>query len=108
MEGDVAASYVRLLAIGLTLVGLVIGVIVGMMRWMVQRIMKDIDDRLGRMEDLTQKVAQVDNDLKRLIADMPLYYQRREDAIRDYTAINSKLDRLYEILVLMRGEKRHD
>jgi len=108
MEGDVAASYVRLLAIGLTLVGLVIGVIVGMMRWMVQRIMKDIDDRLGRMEDLTQKVVQVDNDLKRLIADMPLYYQRREDAIRDYTAINSKLDRLYEILVLMRGEKRHD
>lgn len=108
MEGDLAASYVRLLAIGLTLVGLVIGVIVGMMRWMVQRIMKDIDDRLGRMEDLTQKVVQVDNDLKRLIADMPLYYQRREDAIRDYTAINSKLDRLYEILVLMRGEKRHD
>ena len=108
MEGDVAASYWRLILIGLSLAGIVVGLVAGIVRWTVQRIMKDIDDKFVRMDDVQQQMVRVDADLKRLIAEMPLYYQRREDAIRDYTSINTKLDRLYEILVMMRVERKHD
>ena len=42
-------------------------------------------------------------DLKRLVAELPLHYQRREDAIREYTTINAKIDRLTEVLIDIRG-----
>jgi len=33
------------------------------------------------------------------LAELPLHYQRREDAIREYAAINAKLDKLYDLLL---------
>jgi len=48
---------------------------------------------------VAREVDRVDGDLKRLLAELPLHYQRREDAIREYTVINVKLDRLYELIL---------
>ncbi len=45
----------------------------------------------------------MDADLKRLIAELPIHYQRREDAIREYTAVNAKLDRIWEALIEVRN-----
>ena len=105
-EYDVGFSGVQLIVMGLGLVGAVVGVMAGLVRWMGQRIMADIDARLGRMDDVMGEVSRVDGDLTRLVAELPMHYQRREDAIREYTTINAKIDRLTEVLIDIRGVMR--
>lgn len=105
-EYDVGVSGARLVLGGLTIAGMVVGLMAGLVRWMGQRIMADIDARLGRMDDVMNEVARVDGDLKRLVAELPMHYQRREDAIREYTTINAKIDRLTEVLIDIRGVMR--
>lgn len=65
-----------------------------------------IDARLDQIKDVAHEVNRVDADLRRLIAELPLHYQRRDEAIREYTAMNAKLDRLWDALVEMRGPQR--
>lgn len=99
-------SGARLVMGGVMLIGAVIGLMVGLVRWMGQRIMADIDARMGRIDGVMREVARVDGDLKRLVAELPMHYQRREDAIREYTTINAKIDRLTEVLIDIRGVMR--
>lgn len=99
-------SGARLVMGGVMLICAVIGLMVGLVRWMGQRIMADIDARMGRIDGVMREVARVDGDLKRLVAELPMHYQRREDAIREYTTINAKIDRLTEVLIDIRGVMR--
>ena len=104
-EYDVAGSGgMRLVFAGLTIIGMIVGLLAGLVRWMGQRLMADIDVRLARLDAVMEEVARVDADLKRLVAELPMHYQRRDDAIREYTTINVKLDRLYELI--LRGDKK--
>src|SRR3990167_2872575 len=48
-------------------------------------------------------LKQTELDLKKLYLELPAHYQRREDSIREYTVINTKLDRLYEMMVEKNG-----
>lgn len=70
--------------------------LVGVIRVLIQRMIGSLD---RRMDEQVRQWNQTDADLKRLMTDLPLYYQRRDDAIREYATINSKLDRLYELMV---------
>lgn len=72
--------------------GIVIGVLFALLKWFAQRLLADIDARLRRIDEVERR-------LERITAEMPQHYQRRDDAIREYTAINAKLDRLYELLM---------
>lgn len=76
--------------------GALIGGVFVLLKWFSSRLLSDIDKRLARIDDLERRFEQ-------LIADLPLHYQRKEDAVRELTTINAKLDRLYELLV--RGGK---
>lgn len=105
-EYEVGMSGARLVMGGVMLIGAVVGMMVGLVRWMGQRIMADIDARMGRIDGVMREVARVDGDLKRLVAELPMHYQRREDAIREYTTINAKIDRLTEVLIDIRGVMR--
>lgn len=90
MEGDVligAGNWPAMLAVG----GTLLGGIFALLKWFAGRLLSDIENRLTRIDDL-------ENRFERLMAELPLHYQRREDAIREFTAINTKLDRLYELL----------
>ncbi|MEW5885540.1 MAG: hypothetical protein AB1735_02405 [Pseudomonadota bacterium] len=80
----------------LTIVGVVLGGVFALLKWFAARMVAEIDTRLQRIEDL-------ENRFERLMSDLPVHYQRRDDAIREYTVINVKLDRLYELM--LRGEK---
>ena len=100
MEGDVIGLPVLLGAMAT-----VLGGVWTLLTWFARRMLADIDARLARIDDVAREVGRVDADLKTLIAEMPLHYQRREDAIREYTAINAKLDRLYEAMLEI---KRND
>lgn len=91
MEGDVVMNAVplpMLLAVG----GAVLGGVFGLLRWFAARLLADIDERLKRIDEVEQRVD-------RLLADLPVHYMRREDHIRELTAIHAKLDRLYEIML---------
>ena len=105
-EYEVGVSGVRLVLGAVALVGVVVGLMAGLVRWMGQRIMADIDARMGRIDVVMNEVSRVDADLKRLVAELPMHYQRREDAIREYTTINAKIDRLTEVLIDIRGVMR--
>lgn len=94
IEGDVVLGSFMPLIIGVG--GALIGGVFVLLKWFSSRLLSDIDKRLARIDDLERRFEQ-------LIADLPLHYQRKEDAVRELTTINAKLDRLYELLV--RGGK---
>lgn len=100
MEGDVLVSQVWpiVVAVGVS----VLGGGVALLQWFAKRLLSDIVERI---EDVAREVGRVDAEVKRLIAELPLHYQRRDDAIREYTVINVKLDRLYELIL---RENKHD
>ncbi len=100
MEGDVLMSNMGILAVATG----VLGGVFALLRWFATRLLADIERRLARIEDISHDVTRIDGDLKRLVAELPLHYQRRDDAIREYTVINIKLDRLYELV--LRGTQK--
>ena len=102
MEGDVMLSGVGLPAL-LSVCGVVLGGVFALLRWFAARLLSDIEARLERIDAVAREVDRVDGDLKRLMAELPIHYQRREDAIREYTAVNAKLDRIWEALIEVRN-----
>jgi hypothetical protein len=70
--------------------------IIGALRWFATRLLADIDTRLRRIDDIERR-------LDRLAADLPIHYVRREDHIREITALGVKLDRIYECLMRIRN-----
>ena len=80
----------------LSISGIVLGGVFGLLKWFTGRMIDEIETRLKRIDDLESR-------FERLMAELPLHYQRREDAIREYTTINAKIDRLTEVLIDIRG-----
>lgn len=80
----------------LSVSGIVLGGVFGLLKWFAARMIDEIETRLKRIDDLESR-------FERLMAELPLHYQRREDAIREYTTINAKIDRLTEVLIDIRG-----
>ena len=80
----------------LSVSGVVLGGVFGLLKWFAGRMVDEIETRLKRIDDLESR-------FERLMAELPLHYQRREDAIREYTTINAKIDRLTEVLIDIRG-----
>jgi len=75
MEGDVLGSLFRwyvVLAIGAALI-LFIAMLLG-----------------GLAKRLLQQVSSMDRDLQALVADLPLRYQRRDDAIRELEVVDKR------------------
>ncbi|MEO1750707.1 hypothetical protein [Thiofaba sp. EF100] len=98
MEGDViigAFNWPAMLAVG----GAIMGGVFALLKWFAGRMLEEIESRLKRIDDLESR-------FERLMAELPLYYQRRDDAIREYTSINAKIDRLTEVLIDIKGELR--
>lgn len=78
-----------------TLVGILVawtGVLAGVIRGLVGRALKDLDQRLAsydhRIEELTDDTDRVDADIKRMLAE----YQRREDGIRETAVLTARID----------------
>ncbi len=85
--------------------GAIIGAVWALLRWFAKRLLSDIDTKLEGIDRLSREVERVDGALQRLLADLPVYYQRRDDAIREYTTMNAKLDRVWETLLEIRNAR---
>ncbi|MEO1766776.1 hypothetical protein [Thiobacter aerophilum] len=97
MEGDVL--FLQGWPVIVAVSGAVLGGVFALLKWFAARLLIDIEQKLTRIDDVAREVGRVDAEVKRLIAELPLHYQRRDDAIREYTVINVKLDRLYELIL---------
>ena len=100
MESDALVHGVplpMLVAVGVAL----LGGMAGLLRWFAVRLLGDIDERLDAH---ARDVARIDEAMQRLIADLPIHYQRREDAVREIAALHAKLDRIYELVIALRRE----
>lgn len=98
MAGDpmvAGISLPALLAVG----GALLGGVWGLLKWFAGRLLADIEQRLRRIDEL-------ENRFERLMADLPLHYIRREDHIRDMSAITTRLDRIHEMLIMILKEAR--
>lgn len=83
------------LAVGLGLVG----ALALMVRAFALRVMEQFDQRLARIDRVAEDIRRLDDELSRLRAELPMHYIRRDDHIRDITAVSVKLDRIYELLI---------
>lgn len=70
------------------------GLLIGVIRWLIANMLSDL--KQGITDD-RKELARIQAELTRLQTEMPIYYERREDAIRAYAVINAKLDRLFEL-----------
>lgn len=64
----------------------------------VERLISTLRDDLG---DAKRRVAELEKSRE----DSIVRYQLRDDAIREYTAMNAKLDRLYEVMMEMKNDR---
>lgn len=79
--------------------GLLLGLAVWAVKFFVGRGVEAIDARFRRFDE---ELKRIDGELRRLAVELPIQYQRRDEAIREYTALNAHLGRLYALLVDMR------
>lgn len=74
------------------------GFLIWVIRALLARVTRDLDDRLDRMaaaqERDTDEWRRVERELMELRADLPVHYVRREDYIRGQSVIEAKLDSL--------------
>lgn len=96
---DLSAMLTVLVPFGVLFVG-ANGVVI---RWLVKRLVDGIDQRLVLLADDIRgtgaKVVELERDLLRLQADLPVHYVRREDWIRYGSMIDAKIDGLREATV---------
>lgn len=64
----------------------------------VERLISTLRDDLA---DAKRRVAELEKSRE----DAIVRYQLRDDAIREYTAMNAKLDRLYEVMMEMKNDR---
>lgn len=84
------------------------GFLIGIIKWFLQRMVRDLDKRLECIRKAQQgEVAEwrrIERELLELRADLPMSYVRREDHIRNQSVIEAKLDALASKLELTRME----
>lgn len=84
----------------LTLVGTVTATFLALGRMFIAQAEKKVDERFIGLSRQTAQIdanaRQTDQRLMQLLADLPVQYQRREDAIRQEVAIIARLDALNE------------
>lgn len=91
MEGDVligAVNWPAMLAIG----GTLLGVVFAMLKWFAGRLLSDIESRLSRIEDLEIR-------FDKLLSELPLHYQRREDFVREMQQADGRYQRIVESVI---------
>ncbi|MFN3885035.1 MAG: hypothetical protein ACK4Q4_09795 [Rhodocyclaceae bacterium] len=90
MEGDVLLSqaWPILVAVG----GAVVGGVFALLKWFAARMLEEIEQRLKRIDDLESR-------FERLIAELPLHYQRREDFVREIQQADGRYQRIVESVI---------
>ncbi len=78
----------------------ILGVFLGVFVWVGQMLVSQITKRLSaKLDSLEATCTSLEAEVEQLNRQLPLEYVRREDWIRFSASIDSKLDRLAEMLM---------
>ena len=66
-----------------------------------------LDEKIKGIKAVSDDCQKIERDLMQLKADLPAFYVRREDFIRFDVGINSKLDKLRDLIIDALQEKKH-
>jgi hypothetical protein len=79
--------------------------ILGVMRSIMSKGLCDLEKKINGLSDLSKDYQEVERSLLKLQADLPLSYVRKEDFVRFDVVINTKLDRLRDLIEALREKK---
>jgi hypothetical protein len=83
------------------------GIIIAALRVMFTRALSALEEKISAFNKTAQACTDLEREFLELKADLPLFYVRREDFIRFDVVINSKLDKLRDLVVeALRGDKQ--
>jgi len=82
------------------------GILLGVMKSMLAGCLKPLADKIECLQKGSEKIQGFERQILELKADLPLNYVRKEDFIRHEVVINTKLDRLRDLLEDLK-EKRN-
>lgn len=100
MEGDLLMGALNMpTAVAVALA--VLGGVFGLLRWFAARLLQDIEQRLARIDE-------VDARMKALVANLPVQYQRRDDAIREMAQADERYQRAVEQIIRTLREELAD
>jgi hypothetical protein len=80
-------------------------VMLGVQRTMMSSGFKSLGDQIEELKKASEKIQGFERQILELKADLPLNYVRKEDFIRHEVVINTKLDRLRDLLEDLREKK---
>lgn len=91
----------------MALLGVWAALIMGVFKWMLGKLEQRMDEKIKNLGNLKDDHATLERNFLQLKADLPLFYVRREDFIRFDLVINTKLDKLRDLVVdALQGRKK--
>jgi len=82
-------------------------ILLGVQKFMLAASLKTLGEQIEQLKKAAEKVQGFERQILELRADLPLNYVRKEDFIRHEVVINTKLDRLRDLVESLR-ERRKD
>lgn len=82
-------------------------IIWGLTRSLIDKNADEVNKRIGSIGEVAKDNQRIERELLHLKADLPLNYVRKEDFIRHEVVINTKLDRLRDLIESMMKEKKN-
>lgn len=80
-------------------------VLLGVLRGIIEQCIQDIEKKITGIDDVGKSHQKLERSLLEMKADLPLSYVRKEDFVRFDVVINTKLDRLRDLIEALRENK---
>ncbi|MEF9974358.1 MAG: hypothetical protein RR893_10580 [Clostridia bacterium] len=84
-----------------------VGLMIGALGWFIRRTISEVESKIvkseeatrGRFEAIEKRVDKQDERFDQMVKDLPKTYAYRDDLIRMTQAIESRLDRIQDLLL---------
>lgn len=80
-------------------------ILLGVQKFMLAASLKALGEQIEQLKKASDKIQGFERQILELKADLPLNYVRKEDFIRHEVVINTKLDRLRDLLESFRERR---
>jgi len=74
------------------IISTIVGALAAIGRALVARLIGEMDRRLDGIEDKFSDIDRLDDEIAKLRAELPLHYNQREDAVREYSVVLARID----------------
>lgn len=81
-------------------------VIIAALRTMLMKCISDLEKKVNALGEIPKDYQNLERALMQLKADLPLSYVRKEDFVRFDVVINTKLDRLRDLIESLRERRQ--